>query len=502
MRRSLAVIALVALSACARQYPNRPLPDRVGNASRYTFHDRPDRAPGDPFVVMSFSGGGVRATALAYSVLDELGKYSYVAANGARRSLLDDVQVVSSTSGGSVTAAYFALHGDGNRREQLRPLVTDFIDRDNMATLEWQAANPLTWARLATPGYSRVDLVRHLFDDRLFHGATYGSIDGGGRPFVILNGTDMSSGVTFAFTPQYFDDICADLGQLPLATAVAASTAVPVVLTPITLKNYSGAACWNKEVPKIIGMQLGDEQCRDTGHGVDPARCEIAKRAKYINFEHFKRARYENALRKGPDAYGVVDYVHVVDGGLADNLGLRSLEEAVFSVNPTIPFWKDLNTAAISKFVAIVVNARAGGPDRLSQDGSTPGVVSMIGAVTGDPINIVSDTADTAFRQIVDDIEASVEPDPNGALSSYLVEVDFDLLDAHDRRQRELRDAAKAIPTSWSITHDEAATIDEAARLLLTQHPCFKLLLLDLGATPAPSVSDQDRAACRWVHPR
>jgi NTE family protein len=153
----------------------------------------------------------------------------------------DMLREATSTSGGSVTAAYFALHGDKDRREPLRPLVADFIDRDNMATLAWQAANPLTWAKLATPGYSRVDLVRDLFDERLFHGATYTSIDGGGRPFVILNGTDMSSGVTFAFTPQYFDDICADLGQLPLATAVAASTAVPVALTPITLKNYSGA---------------------------------------------------------------------------------------------------------------------------------------------------------------------------------------------------------------------------------------------------------------------
>ena len=483
MLRRVALFGLVTLAACARQYPNRPLPDSVGNGQLYTYHDRADRAANDPFVVMSFSGGGVRATALAYSVLDELGKYYYVAANGEYRSLLDDVQIVSSTSGGSVTAAYFALHGDKDRREQLHPLVTDFIDRDNMSSLAWQVANPLTWAKLATPSYSRVDLVRDLFDERLFHGATFADIEGGHRPFIILNGTDMSSGVTFAFTPQYFDDICADLGQFPLATAVAASTAVPVALTPITLKNYRGADCWNKEVPKTISNSLGNMW------------------AKYLNFEHFKLARYEYALRKGQDPYGVVDYVHVVDGGLADNLGLRSLDEAVFSVNPTIPFYQQLNSAGIGKFVAIVVNARAGGPTSLSQDGSTPGVVSMIGSVVGDPINVVSDTADTAFRQVLDDLKSSMDAAPNKALSSYLVEVDFDLLDAQDKRQRELRDAAKAIPTSWTISHEQAATIDEAARLLLAQHPCFKLLLADLHAAPAPSVSDEDRAACRWWHP-
>src|SRR4051794_33018478 len=125
--RVVVAVLLLSIAGCERLYPNKPLPNKVRNDQLYTYHDRSDRASSDPLIIMSFSGGGMRAAALAYSVRDELAGYTYVAANGRRRSLLDDVQIVSSTSGGSVTAAYFALHGDGNRQEQLRPFVKDFI---------------------------------------------------------------------------------------------------------------------------------------------------------------------------------------------------------------------------------------------------------------------------------------------------------------------------------------------------------------------------------------
>jgi NTE family protein len=481
--RRLALACLVVLAGCVRSYPNRPLPPGVENGALYTYRDRPGRAAGDPFVVMSFSGGGVRATALAYSVLDELGHHAYTAANGERRSLLDDVQIVSSTSGGSVAAAWLALHGSGNRRAQLQPLRTDFIERRNMAAIAWKLANPLTWVKLALPGHSRVDLVREVFDDRLFHGATYADANGDGRPFAILNSTDMGSGVTFAFTPQYFDDICSDLGRLPLATAVAASTAVPIALTPVTLANHRGERCWTHEIPRTIGNSLANPY------------------ARYVNFEHFKLARYENALRKGPDAYGTVDYVHLVDGGLADNLGLRSLEQAVFSVNATIPFRLLVNRGGIGKFVVIVVNARAGGPGKLSRSGATPGILEMTASVAGDPINVVSDVADAEFRQMLGDLGSWARGD-GGPLGAYLVEVDFDLLDSHDAAERDLRAAAKAVPTSWTISGEQFRTIDRAGRLLLTRSPCFKVLLADLGAAPEPSVSEDDRAACAARAPR
>ena len=44
------------------------------------------------------------------------------------------------------------------------------------------------------------------------------------------------------------------------------------------------------------------------------------------------------------------------------------------------------------------------------------------------------------------------------------------------------------MPTAWTISADDLATVDKAGRLLLDGHPCFQRLLLDLGAGDAPFV--------------
>jgi NTE family protein len=53
---------------------------------------------------LTFSGGGTRAAALAYGVLKEL-KETTIVSGGQRIRLLDEVDSISSVSGGSFTAA-------------------------------------------------------------------------------------------------------------------------------------------------------------------------------------------------------------------------------------------------------------------------------------------------------------------------------------------------------------------------------------------------------------
>ena len=113
-----------------------------------------------------------------------------------------------------------------------------------MAALESQVLNPIVLLRLAGPNYSRSDVVRDYFDRHLFHGATIGDVyHRPGAPLIILNATDMATGEVFSFRSDRFDDLCSDLSRFPLATAVAASAAVPIAVTPISLKNFSGNGC-------------------------------------------------------------------------------------------------------------------------------------------------------------------------------------------------------------------------------------------------------------------
>ncbi|MFZ3138013.1 MAG: patatin-like phospholipase family protein [Thermodesulfovibrionales bacterium] len=72
------------------------------------------RMPGksdNMLLFVTFSGGGTRAAALSYGVLEELSK-TEVVIDGKKRRLLDEIDAISSVSGGSFTAAYYGLFGD------------------------------------------------------------------------------------------------------------------------------------------------------------------------------------------------------------------------------------------------------------------------------------------------------------------------------------------------------------------------------------------------------
>ena len=229
-RRTLivALAGIFALSGCAM--PRTSL--KQENASRY------ELSPIDnTFIAATFSGGGMRASALAYGALSALKKTTKKSEKGM--SLIDEVDLVSSASGGSVTAAYWALKGpDG-----LNTLKEQFLSKDVQGQLVKTALNPVTWLQLSMPFYSyyRIDIFRDYIEEELFEGATYRTLinnnkDNNNRPYLILNTTDMKTGKVFSFTQDMFDFLCADLTKFKLADAVAASAAYPGAFTALTVK--------------------------------------------------------------------------------------------------------------------------------------------------------------------------------------------------------------------------------------------------------------------------
>ena len=78
-----------------------------------------------------------------------------------------------------------------------------------------------------TPWLSRSDLASRYYHEKVFDGATFADLREAGGPRIHINATDLSSGERFTFTQDTFDLICSDIDVLPIATAVAASSAVP-----------------------------------------------------------------------------------------------------------------------------------------------------------------------------------------------------------------------------------------------------------------------------------
>src|SRR5690349_22596969 len=65
------------------------------------------------FVVVTFSGGGKRAAAFSFGVLEALRNVQVTTPDGDQHSLLDEIDLISAVSGGAFTAAYYALNGKG-----------------------------------------------------------------------------------------------------------------------------------------------------------------------------------------------------------------------------------------------------------------------------------------------------------------------------------------------------------------------------------------------------
>jgi predicted acylesterase/phospholipase RssA len=184
-------------------------------------------------VILTFSGGGMRAASFAYGVLKKL-RDTDIEWEGQHRRLLDEVDAISSVSGGSFPATYYGLFGDRIFDE----FPEKVLYRNIQGMLFKRMFAPKNIVKLLSPKYGRTDLMADGFNRDIFEQKTFGDlIQRNQRPFIIINSTDLSLGRQFSFTQQQFDLLGSDLGSYPVSHAVAASTAFPGLLTPMTLLN-------------------------------------------------------------------------------------------------------------------------------------------------------------------------------------------------------------------------------------------------------------------------
>jgi predicted acylesterase/phospholipase RssA len=413
--------------------------------------------PNAPLIFMAFSGGGSRAAAFALGVLDQLAVLTYPAA-GKEVPLINDVKVVSSVSGGSVVAAWFGLVGPA----RLDELNERFLAYDNVRTLErLEVWNPAKWAKLAFTDYTRIGTLRDLLDLRLFNGARFSDLRRPDAPLILINSTDIASGEVFPFTPQRFDDICSDFNQLPISVAVAASVAMPIEFSPVTLRNYSYEDC----------------QGAIPGGGWITAELTLPL-PRYINLHEFKLARYTNALRDGKDAHINEPYIHLLDGGLADNLALTSLTQLLASPHSPARILDAINAGRAKRMVLISVNARSD----LARDMGARPTFSESPEMLANVVSAASDITNAQAILQLDDFVRTLAIAGSGSTRVYKIAIDFaQFLPDQRELEMELRHAG----TSWSLEPAQLQRTIDAGKKLLQQHPCFQRLLLDLNARGA-----------------
>lgn len=455
----LSTVAAV-LVGCSSLPPSTPELARFDPQQGYRFTQTARGADNTSslLVVLTLSGGGTRAAALAHGILEELAGID-IEWEGRRRRLIDEVDSISAVSGGSVTAAYYALHGD----RLFADFTQRFLHRDIEADFARSLFNPAHWPRLWSPYSGRSDLLADIFDEVLFDGATFADLSKGpGRPYLTLSATDMAAGTRFEFVQEQFDLICANLGRYSVARAVAASAAVPVLMSPIMLSNRAGRCGYPNTDAVALGLQ--------------------ARRLSS------RQLHYASKLRSYLDAEAR-PYIYLLDGGLADNLGLRSPLETVFMHDDAWHLVQRLGIADVRKVVFIVVNASTGPDPRWGLASSIPGIGQVLRAFKDIPIDRYSfetkELLAASFERWASDIKIQRKAAGDTAsddLEFVMIDADFEAL--HDRAERE---ALMRIPTSWSLDAATVARIRVAAKTLLAESASFQQLLRDLRARPRAS---------------
>jgi NTE family protein len=441
------LVGLVWLAGCASYRPaNAPLENLDPTYGYRPVAAAEQRPIGDAMILLAFSGGGTRAAALAYGVLQELRDTPIGGAEPRR--LLDEVDSISSVSGGSFTAAYYGLFGD----RIFQDFETRFLRRDIQGRILWELVRPLNWIRMASTFFDRTELAIRLYDREIFDRATFADLKEARGPFVQINATDLSQGNRFTFFQPQFDLLCSDLTPLQVARAVAASSAVPVLFNPITLRNYAGTC--GLERPAWIERAFAERR-------KSPRRYrEAAVFASYL----------EPKKRK---------YVHLVDGGISDNLGLRAPLDNVILSGGLFERMKQLGVTERypRRLAVIVVNAEVHPESKFDLSAASPGLASIVNSVSGVQIYRYNFETLELMRESMNSWVRELPPDAEGRRTeARLVEVSFDSLE--DEAERKF---FNDLPTSFSLSEEAVDRLIEVGRRLLRESEDYQELVTALG---------------------
>jgi NTE family protein len=464
-------LILLALAGCATR-PVNPRIAQIATSAGYRFETRQlHKQDKDNLVILAFSGGGTRAAAFSYGVLEFLRRTEVVGPKGNRTRLLDQVDVITGISGGSFTALAYGLYGERLFDEYEKR----FLKRNVQGEIIAGVVNPLNWPSLWSRAWGRSELAAKLYDKVLFSGATFADLNRADAPFISVSATDITNGSRMSFTQGMFDVLCSNLSAVPLSRAAAASSAVPVALSPVTLNNYGGTC--NYTTPDWIKPFV---------QSTNPPR-SAARTIHELSAESI----YQDSSRR--------PYIHLVDGGVSDNLGMRGVLDSLELLETLHDLGMPSPLDTARRIVVFVVNSLSSPPTDWDKHERSPGTLGVLLQATGVPIDhysyeateLLKDTAAKwrAMRELRDSTAFVPNRDPAADrllrvpnAEIYAIDVSFSQL----KDKEEIKYLNKQ-PTSFALPSEAVDRLRAAAGEIILESPEFQRLQKDVGAVSISS---------------
>jgi predicted acylesterase/phospholipase RssA len=329
--------------------------------------DFPDVAIG-----LAFSGGGTRAAAFSFGVLQELDQVP-VPGDHRRRTLLDAVDLVSGVSGGSVIAAYFGL----KHRDALIDFRKRFLLQNAEASFSTAISLPNILTVVEKGGANSSRPLGSWLDRNLFEGARFADFRRKrNHPTVWISASDIYNRVPFLFSRETFAALCSDLDRLPVAQAVAASAAFPVAFAPVNLETYNRRC--DSPLPPWVASAARDASGSSVRHAV----------AKGL-------LRYRDPAQ--------MRYVKLADGGVTDNFGLQVIALArSVGATPYAPLTPEI-AVQLRRALFLVVNSGRGPAGDWPLRESGPDGLTTISALADTATEAASRAGYDYFRLLIAD---------------------------------------------------------------------------------------------------
>jgi len=390
-------------------------------------------------VLLAFSGGGNRAAALSYGVLKAL----HESRDAQGQILLDEVDAISAVSGGTFTAAYYGLVGD--------KIFSDYRQRFLLQDNETHLLDQLKSFAQVFGDRGRSELLIEHFDNTLFKGATMSALNRPDTPQIILNASDLGRGVRLSFTQPYFDLLCSNIDDFPISRAVASSAAVPLVFNPLVLRNYDNCGSTSPAWLSNAKQRLQDNS-------------ELALVIKGLESFADKQQR---------------QYIHLVDGGITDNLGLRAIYETVELQGGIRTVQQAYGEQLPSTLLVITVDASTQVLPQMDNSADEPELLESVNAITDAQLHRYNAATLELFKHTLEDWAKQLSQDGR-QVTPYFVSLGFD--DLQDSTEREY---FNAVPTSLSLTEQQVDKLIEVGQQLLRDNPQFKDFSSEYGFSPS-----------------
>ena len=300
-----------------------------------------------------------------------------------------------------------------------------------------------------------------VYDRLMYHGATYADLEKQGLPVVSVEATDIAGGIAFPFTQASFDLLCSDLNSFPVARAVAASAGLPILFSPITVASHR-SGCVDYPPPGAPRAEAATE-------GATLSRASVLAR---------------NAKRQmDPDR---TKWVHLMDGGISDNLALRVTVECADPVDEDDAEVRRLATIT-RRVIVISVDGQATRDPTLGQRRVVTGLGQIISAVSGTQIDAYSFETLLLADQQVNELAGTIKHIRCGQgkvldghacddVQSGLIQISLSAI-ADDAMRRRLQ----AIPTSLTIPDADVDALVEEGRDQIRSNPMLRELIADFA---------------------